>query len=391
MTGDTVCYRVHGLVDVYVHAAVTDDLKENLDFQIGHFKLPEKPDGTAPHWITVRPFMDYSPLAGVPYEVFHLVRGIRGSEYVDPQGRVAYRKHSLGYEVWADYPSFLVNLFIQLLLLDHGIVLTHAAAYVDKEGAVTLIPGAGGVGKTAIVGVAVKELGCRLLGDDIVGLARDGTCYSFPRSFVLKEYHRTTYPEVFKRLGIPDSGGKREAAARRPGLGTRIARKGSRLVRENAPFVGISRALIRRVRYAAATARPTSKGPTSPKPYLAAVAPDVVFGKGSVAEKGDVRRIVFFKRYEGDAFRFEPLDEASLCNQMFAIILHEWVGVMRQFFALGALEIIDVPSYMTDVHAVMRQAVAGRGAELCLIPNGANAEETAAAFFKRPELAGKRR
>jgi hypothetical protein len=45
---------------------------------------------------------------------------------------------------------------------------------------------------------------------------------------------------------------------------------------------------------------------------------------------------------------------------MFAIIHHEWVDGMRQFFTMGALDMVDLLSYFQNVEAIMRSATAGK-------------------------------
>ena len=194
-------YAIHDLVDVLVDPRVNESIIDSIDFQIGYFKTTDN-QLSAPHKIIVKPYDDFIPDPALIFDTFHLTRGISGQYLDDSNDKVALKRDEYGYTIYANSPNFLINLFIQLLLIEPGISMVHAAAVADRKGNVTLLPGAGGVGKTAILGCMVKEYDYRLLGDDIIGLSEKGDCLSFPRSFVLIEYHRSVYQEVFQQLNI---------------------------------------------------------------------------------------------------------------------------------------------------------------------------------------------
>lgn len=42
---------------------------------------------------------------------------------------------------------------------------------------------------------------------------------------------------------------------------------------------------------------------------------------------------------------------------MFSIILHEWVSIMRQFFSLGALNIVNLKKYYDDTYNTIYKGV----------------------------------
>ena len=46
--------------------------------------------------------------------------------------------------------------------------MIHAAGYLNSNGKVNIITGAGGIGKTAILGHAIKNKKLKYLGDDII-------------------------------------------------------------------------------------------------------------------------------------------------------------------------------------------------------------------------------
>jgi hypothetical protein len=363
----TVQYSIHNLVDVIIDERGSAAVIKDIDFQISYFKGAGG-KVSAPHRITVKPYEDFAPDPSLSFDTFHLVRGVTGRCFDDPKGRVAFEKGEKGYTIYADTPNFLINPFIQFLLIEHGISLVHAAAVADKSGRVILLPAAGGVGKTAILGHMVKEKGYRLLGDDIVGLSERGECLAFPRSFVLKEYHRDIYPEVLKGL-------KTEKKSKEP-----ASNKLKRVIRENAPFVGLVKAILQRLGLLEEVAKQLLPLPLSKPLYLAAVPVEEIFGPSTVAGRGSIDRIIFLQRYTGTKFRLDNLSEEELCRRMFAIIHHEWVDFMRQIFTMGALEIVDLEAYFKRVEAIMRSGVSGKRCEMLFIPDGASHQELRSFF-----------
>ena len=360
----TVQYTIHGLIDILVDSCVNDSVIEQIDFQIGYFKT-RGDQLSAPHQIIVKPYDDFAVDPALTFDAYQLSRGITGEILDDPERRIAIKKGQYGYTIYTD-GGFLINLYIQLLLIEHGISLVHAAAVADEYGRVTLLPGSTGVGKTALSTYLVKRSNYRVLGDDIVGLTEQGECLSFPRSLVLKEYNRSLFPEVFQRLNI----GTEQTA----GNSTRLAAlKLKRFVRENAPFVGVSRAILQWLGLRDKVAqlfRAPAKSPEHPSLPI-----EDVLGPGTVADQGNIDHIIFLQRYAGTKFRVDFMSEEALCRRMFAIILHEWVSVMGQFFAIGALEMVDLPAYFDRVAAITRSGIAGKKCEMLLIPDSASPDE----------------
>jgi len=359
-----IYYRVHQFIDVIVDENVNTSVVDEIDFQIGYFKH-ESLQPLAPYQINVEPYSIFPSDSYVPFDTFHLVRGVSGKLLDDPQRRIAIEKCETGYTIYAD-TYFLINLFIQFILIDLGVSLVHAAAVVDGNNRVTFFPGAGGVGKTALLGFLARDHNYRLLGDDIIGLSEKGECLSFPRSFVLKEYHRSVYPDVFERLNIAVPSGKSMP------LNSRNAKK---LVKENIPFLGLSKSVLRRLGLLDVVAHKMLGDQADGPAFLAAVSIENMFGCDAVADKGVLDNIVFLQRYAGEHFNVIPISEDALCSRMIAIIHHEWVSVMRQFFTLGAFEIVDLAQYFNKTRKVMQSAVRGKRSNILLIPDQASPEE----------------
>lgn len=349
-------YFIHDLVEVTISSGVSLDIIESIDFQIGYFKS-SKITPAMKMKIVVKPYEEFIHRQIPVFDFFHLVHGIIGRVYDDPVNRLAFEKNRTEYCIFADVPNFLINIFIQLWFVENGISMVHAAAIADESGRVIIFPGPGGVGKTAILGYLAKERGFHILGDDIVGITEKGDCLSFPRSFVLKEYHRDVYPDVFYNLNI-------ETNSKEP-----LSNKFKKFILENAPFIGVSRSVLRRLGLLETVAKHFLPKTLHEQPYLAAVSVEDVFRRGIVRDRGTIDRIIFMQRYSGKDFLIETISEKALSRRMFAIINHEWVDLMRQLFSLGALEVIDLAEYFKHVDDIIKKGIRKKKCEIVSIPN----------------------
>lgn len=354
----TVRYAIHNLINVLVDSRVNESVIEQIDFQIEYFKTTGD-QSPAPQKIIVKPYCDFAVDPALMFDTFHLVRGITGEIMDNPERRIAIRKEQNAFTICTDTP-FLINFYIQLLLIEPGIALVHAAAVADRKGRITLFPGAGGVGKTALLGYMVKQKDYRTLGDDIICITQDGECLSFPRSFVLKDYHQEVYPEIFKRLNLTE----KTAKAQRP-----YKHRLLQLIKENVPFKGVTKSVLRRLNLLDKIVLNRST-----RPYLAAVSVEDVLGKDSVSDRGTLERVIYLQRYAGNQFRFAPVAEDVISRRMFAIIQHEWVEIMRELFTLSAIEIVNLEAYFHRVAEIMKLGISDRQCEMLWIPDNASPE-----------------
>lgn len=354
-------YTIHDVLDVLIDSRVGNPLISAVDFQIGYFRNTEKTKPVAPYEIIVKPYNDFAPRSLRIFQAFHLSRGLQGYCFHDSAEGIAVEKHSRGFKIYSDSPNFLINLYVQLLLIENDYSMVHAASVVDKNDRVTLLPAAGTVGKTALLGYMVEEHGFRHMGDDIIILGKQGNCLSFPRSFVLKEYHRSVYPEVFERLKIK----KRTSYALK------------KFVVENAPFIGVTKTILRRRKLYYKVAHSVNL-----TPYLATIPVEEIFGPDTFAQRGDIERIVFLERYEGTEFKLEKINEGSLFRRMFAIIHHEWVAGMQQLFTLGAIEIVNLPLYFQRVSEIIRSAISGKECQIMFIPCSATPRDLVDSYLE---------
>jgi hypothetical protein len=351
------------LIRIDVDERVPPSLRDAIDFQIAHFRTPQPP--SAPSRIAVYPYSDFADRRPRAVHAFHLCAGGEGVWMEDAAKRLAVTRTESGFAAFADSPRLLINLLIQCLLVERGITLVHAAAVADPQGNVTLLPGPGGVGKTAVLGSLVQEHGYRLLGDDVVGIDKSGRCWAFPRSFVLKAYHATVYPELFERLDIAsDSHRKRKPS---------VMRALANVAVDNMPLKGMLRAVLRKAGYLQAVQQSLSE--PRAESYLAAVPVEQVFGADCVMDRGPIKRIVFLERWDQPQFATDELSADAMVNRLCSIIHHEWADHMRHFWTLGSLDVIDLAHYFPTIAQIARSAVDDLPCERIRIPHGASPHE----------------
>jgi len=363
-------YDIHNLIHVDVDERVAQSLRSAIDFQIAHFRTDALHNG--PSRIEVYPYADFAGRRPGAVHAFHQCAGGDGVWMEDVAKRYAIMRTDGGFAAFADSPRLLINLLIQFLLVEHGITLVHAAAVADKQGNVTLLPGPGGVGKTALLGSLVQQHGCRLLGDDVVGIDETGQCWAVPRSFVLKAYHETVYPDVFERLGITTDKQRKQ----RP----HVMRALLNIAVDNMPLKGVLRATLRKAGYLQAVQQ-TLCEPRC-EPYLAAVPVEQVFGADCVIDRGPIQRIVFLERWDQPQFAFDTISADAMVNRLCSIIHHEWADHMRHFWTLGSLDVVDFAQYFPTIARIARGAVTGRTCERLRIPDGAMPHELLGNFLQ---------
>jgi len=350
-------YNIHGLVEVVISPDVRPEIVREIEFQIGSFhgevsaNHPRRPPR-----VYVQPYAAWKA-AGESIEgeaVFYHCQGVPGAYLRDERGRLAVMREGRDIRIFSDYASFLINLYIQILVAPRGFTMVHAAAYQSSRGTVNVLAGAGGIGKTAVLGYAVRERKLRHLGDDLVILGGSGQCFAFPRAFVLKSYHLEGYADTFRRLRLP-----------RWNLYTL-----KRFIIDNAPFVGLVKSTLRRtgLYYKIADI-------LRPQPFLASVSPDEIFGKGSVISSGEIGRIAYLDRVHGDSFDLQPLNADTLVNRLFSVIHNEWKDFLAHLISLGALDVVDVSKYCEQVKNTLHAAVANRELHRVSIPVGATPEQ----------------
>lgn len=348
------CYDIHGLVEVLISREVRPEIVQEIEFQIGPLRV--HPEGRVPGRpsIQVRPYAEKQRSGGLPEAAFYQCQGLVGSYLTDEEARLCVCRGPEGFTIFADYANFLINLYIQLLLVPQGYSMVHAAAYKDKVGKVTLLTGAGGIGKTAVLGHVVRAKGFQHLGDDIVILGGKGDCLAFPRAFVLKSYHREGYAETFERLKLP-----------RWNLSS-----AKRFLIQNAPFVALAKDVLKK-----AGLYYTIANLVRPHPYLAAISSEQLFGHGSMATSGEVIRIVYLDRVHGSEFHVQYLSIDTCANRVFAVIHYEWKEFLAHLISLGALDVVQLSSYYEQVVRTLTSSLTGKELMHVQVPISASSDQ----------------
>jgi hypothetical protein len=356
-------FLVPGLAVVTVAAEVTELVRSSIDFQLGHFVLAggvTVPVGLPR--ITCEPYDRFT--GGGGNVRFHTLTAEPGRLLNAAEGRHATRRTAEGFEVFSDSPAVLIVLLLQTLALRQGRTFLHAAGWCDATGAVTLLPGPGGVGKTALLAAAVLRHGARLLGDDLVLVGANGAT-AFPRAFVLKDYHRSLFPKAFRAAATE----RRSRDRWRPVV---------KFLRENAPFHGLLKSAFRRAGRLESTSSWLQSHAAIPEYHTVPVAR--LFGPERIGREGPVQRVVYMERYAGADFQLTPLLADAAVRRSLAVLHHEWADYFRWFCALGAVEIVDLGAHFRATEAAMRAAFAGAEVSLLQVPEQASPEELERAF-----------
>jgi len=348
------CYYIHGIIKVQINRNVKNSIVAAVDSNIAYFRSKEE-DVSCQKIIVIRPYDEFP----IKLDSGSYIDGENSfipenNSWVRPEQHLIFQRTSNGFNIFADSPSFLINLFIQMLLSEYGISMVHAGAVEDGHGNVFLFPALGGVGKTALVGGLVLRHNYRLLGDDIVLISDRGNCLSFPRSFFLKEYHREVFPDLFRRLNLSD-------------FKYRISNKAKELLKHNLPFMGISRSFLRKQRL-----KGNAWAVLSPRAYLARIPITEIFGSESVVDSGFLRQCMFLQRYSERKFQVIPLNYKEMLIRLFSILHHEWSLHLKEMLTMGGFGLIDPIEYFNRVSSIISNAIDGKSCSILLIPKDAS-------------------
>lgn len=331
-------YDLHGLLEVRIAGDVHPEIVGRIDLQIGAFRVDAGKSSDPPRRLWIGPPTgEASARSASDVEtLFHAGHGIPGERFAEPTTRLAVAVTDRGLAVRAGYANVPINVYLQVLLAPLGYSMVHAAAYQSASGTVTVLAGAGGIGKTSVLGYAVRERKLKYLGDDVVILGSSGECLAFPRAFVLKNYHRAEFAEAFRELSLP-----------------RWNLQGvTRRLLGNATFVDMAKRMLQKRGVYQKIADLLRL-----RPYLAMVPPDRLFGKGSMLERGRIGRIAHLDRTTGRRFEVRPIDTKGLVNRLYSIIHYEWKDFLTHLVTLGAMNVVDLPAYCEQVTAALRGAV----------------------------------
>ncbi|MBU3934943.1 hypothetical protein KKC00_03215, partial [Patescibacteria group bacterium] len=239
----------------------------------------------------------------------------------------------------------------------------HAAALQNPAGGVTILAGCGGVGKTALSGFLIKEKKYKLLGDDMIALTESGTCLAFHKAFVLKEYHRSVYPELF-------------ATRKYMSLQRRVTRSIIWHLYANAPFRGIidkflkSQGVYNRIAFI----------PFIRRDYVDIVPVEQIFDANCLVKQGPVAKTILLLRCSVSDFSIEEQNGIWVARRMFAVLYQEIENDLKRLLEMGSLGLEDLGANFWRTRVILEKAVSRTPCRVLRIPNKATPEELARAF-----------
>jgi len=370
----TIHYILHDLIEVVVDERVSAGIINAVEFQLDYFKKTNEHLNSLCRVIIV-PYDDFVPNDKQNFCCLDFLSGISGRCLDDAGNRAAVEKKNGNFYIYTDQKYLPINLFIQLILIEHDISLLSAAAVADSGEQVTLFPGAGGAGKSALTIRMVKDFNYRLLGDDTVCLNKQGLCLSFPRKFHIKDYDRPHYDNLLQSIAHKKKR-KKDSSAQTAAL--RLAK----CIRDNSPFLGLLNFLFNH-----ASRKDLQKKYIPVFKYndlnnRMEVPISEIVGPENISREGNLERVVYLQRYKGSDFLISKIDKESLIRRTLATSQNEWALQMRLFCQMGSLEILDLPGYFERVAEILRNGFKKKDANLLLIPEKASPQELVDFYFR---------
>jgi hypothetical protein len=327
-------YNIHNLLCITMYNNISDLIIKEINFQIGFFLTENYVDSKDIPKISIYPYNnknDFIESNGHKI-IFYEEIGILGSYLDNIEKRLFICRKNKDLIICADHPNFLINLYIQILLIEQNHTLIHASAYQTKSGKINIFTGAGGTGKTAILGHAVSQRGLKYLGDDLVIINLSKECLSFPRYFVLKKYHSQIYSNTFSESKIYN-------------FNFSYLR---RFLHENLPFVGIIKTLLKKIGFYYRVA-----DKIRPKDFLATIPPEKVFGINKFVNIGSIGSIIYLDKTIDNSFLINPTSAQILSNRAMSVIHHEFRDYNSHLLSLGALNVINYNLYMKNTSELL--------------------------------------
>jgi hypothetical protein len=327
-------YNIHNLICVVIHHEVSDLIIKDINFQISFFLTNNDSALKDMPKIFIYPYnhkINFIDCSGHEFFFYHEV-GVLGSYLDNNEKKLFISRKNKDLIICADQPNFLINLYIQLLLIEQNCTFIHASAYQSKIGSINIFTGAGGTGKTAILGHAVSKLDLKYLGDDLVIINLNNECLSFPRDFVLKKYHSQIYSKIFKKKKIYN-------------FNLFYLKK---FLHENLPFVGIIKTLLKKFGFYYIIA-----DKIRPKDFLATISPEKIFGINKFVRKGVIRSVIYLDKTKDNNFLIKASTTQIMSNRVMSVLHHEFRDYNSHLLSLGALNIINYNIYMKNTSELL--------------------------------------
>jgi hypothetical protein len=327
-------YNIHNLIYIIVQNEVSDLIIKDINFQIGFFLTDNYDDSKNIPKIIIYPYNNKNDFIERSSNkiYFYEEMGVLGIYLDNCEKRLFICRNNKDLIICADHPNFLINLYVQILLVEQNCTLIHASAYQAKSGKINIFTGAGGTGKTAILGYAVSEMDLKYLGDDLVIINLSKECLSFPRHFVLKKYHSQIYSKIFSESKIYN-------------LNLSYLK---RLLYENLPFVGIIKKFLKKIGFYYRIA-----DKIRPKDFLVTISPEKIFGINKFVNSSAIGSIIYLDKTIDNNFAINPTSMQILSNRIMSVIHHEFRDYNSHLLSLGALNVINYNIYMKNTSEIL--------------------------------------
>jgi len=346
-------YNIHNLVYIIVQNEISDLIIKDINFQIGFFLTDNYSASKDIPKIFIYPYNNKNNFieSGCRKISFYEEIGVLGCYLDNSEKRLFVCRKNKDLIICADHPNFLINLYVQILLIEQNCTLIHASAYQAKSGKINIFTGAGGTGKTAILGHAVSQMGLKYLGDDLVIINLNKECLSFPRHFVLKKYHSQIYSKTFSESKIYN-------------LNFSYLK---RFLHENLPFVGVIKTLLKKIGFYYRIA-----DKIRPKDFLATIPPEKIFGINKFVNSGDIGSIIYLDKTVDNNFLINQTSSQILSNRIMSVIHHEFRDYNSHLLSLGALNVINYNIYMKNTSELLNNILSNIKLFELLVPNNSS-------------------
>ena len=346
-------YNIHNLIYIILCRDVSDLIIKDINFQIGFFLTDNNSDLKDLPKIFIYPYKNKNNFIDAnSHKIFFYDEvGVLGSYLDNSEKRLFVCRKNKDLIICADHPNFLINLYIQILLIEQNCTLIHASAYQAKSGKINIFTGAGGTGKTAILGHAVSQMGLKYLGDDLVIINLSKECFSFPRHFVLKKYHSQIYSKAFSESKIYNFNFSYL----------------KRFLHENLPFVGIIKTLLKKIGF---YYRIDDK--IRPKDFLTTISPEKIFGINKFVNRGAIGSIIYLDKTIDNNFLINQTSAHILSNRIMSVIHHEFRDYNNHLLSLGALNVINYNIYMKNTSEILNDILNNIQLFKLSVPNNSN-------------------
>jgi len=348
-------YNLYNLLLVEIEAGVVSHVVNSIDFQLNYFSFADTENREFRYSIQIHPFCKFNNPQDDTEIMNYNLTGKWGKYFCDKSSRLAIEYKDKRISIWCDDSNFLITLFIQTFLLGEGYAFIHSAGVVNEKGEAILFTGAGGVGKTALVSHFVKNRGYKILGDDIIAIGKSGDCLPFPRSMILKDYHRNIFPELLPQY--EDNKFQK----------TLLSVK--QFIRLNAPF----REVIRNYLIKKGIKDSVMAG-WHITPYLAALPVEKVFGPGKTCEGANVKAIYDVVKSGGQEFKVSDCSFNDMSLRINSIIQFEWLNTYYLLINMGIYKIIDFTKFIADSGTICKEFLKDKELKTIEVPENASSE-----------------